>query len=257
MRWIYLSPHFDDAVLSCGGLIFEQNRQGIQAEIWTIFAGNPPPGPLSQFAQENHSLWGLASGEETVAMRAAEDEEAAGIVGAELVHFDIPDCIYRRSPKGEYLYTGTVITPAHPADRGLPIRIRTALRSELRRDDLLVCPLALGGHVDHGLVRRAAGALHLPLLYYADVPYILNDPLTLQSTAGSLESQLYPVSEAGLQAWLRGVAAYRSQVDSLFKGEGTLREAIRAYWAGEAGTRLWRIGLTSPKSALHFTRNHV
>jgi LmbE family N-acetylglucosaminyl deacetylase len=50
MRWIYLSPHFDDAVLSCGGLIFEQARQGIPIEIWTIFAGNPPPGPLSMFA---------------------------------------------------------------------------------------------------------------------------------------------------------------------------------------------------------------
>ena len=30
MRWIYLSPHLDDAVLSCGGLIFEQSRQGLQ-----------------------------------------------------------------------------------------------------------------------------------------------------------------------------------------------------------------------------------
>ena len=241
MRWIYLSPHFDDAVLSCGGVIFEQSRQGIQTEIWTIFAGSPPPGPLSQFAHDNHSLWGLTSGEETVAMRAAEDEEAASLVGAELVHFEIPDCIYRRSPDGEYLYTETVITPAHPADRGLPIRIRTALRSELRLDDLLVCPLALGGHVDHGLVRRAAESLRLPLLYYADVPYILNNPQILDSTAGSFESQLYPVSEAGLEAWLRGVAAYQSQLDSLFKGEGTLHEAIRSYWAGEAGIRLWRI----------------
>ena len=242
MRWIYLSPHFDDAVLSCGGLIFEQNRQAIQVEIWTIFAGNPPPGPLSQFAHDNHSLWGLTSGEETVAMRTAEDEEAASIVGAELIHFDIPDCIYRRSPKGEYLYTETVIISPHRAERGLPIRIRTALRSELRQDDLLVCPLALGGHVDHSLVRQAAEALHLPLLYYADVPYILNNLQILDSTAGSLESQLYPVSEAGLETWLKGVFAYRSQLDSLFKGEGTLHEAIRSYWAGEAGIRLWRIG---------------
>ena len=113
MRWIYLSPHFDDAVLSCGGLIFEQTRQGLQTEIWTIFAGNPPPGPLSDFALQNHSLWGLTSAAETVAMRAAEDEEAASIVGAELVHFEIPDCIYRRSPEGEYLYTETVITSPH------------------------------------------------------------------------------------------------------------------------------------------------
>jgi LmbE family N-acetylglucosaminyl deacetylase len=241
VRWIYLSPHFDDAVLSCGGIIFEQTRQGIQAEIWTIFAGDPPPGPLSQFAEENHALWGLTSGEETVAMRRAEDEEASRIVGADLVHFDIPDCIYRRSPEGEFLYTETVMTSPHPVDRNLPRRVATALRSELRSDDMLVCPLALGGHVDHRLVRRAAESLRRPLLGYADVPYILNNPQTLEPVIGSLESQLYPVSETGLDAWLRGVAAYRSQVPSLFYGEGTLEDAIRSYWAGQGGIRLWQI----------------
>jgi len=39
MRWIYLSPHFDDAVLSCGGLIFDQTCGGTAVEIWTVFAG--------------------------------------------------------------------------------------------------------------------------------------------------------------------------------------------------------------------------
>jgi LmbE family N-acetylglucosaminyl deacetylase len=33
MRWIYLSPHFDDAVLSCGGLIFDQAQAGTPVEI--------------------------------------------------------------------------------------------------------------------------------------------------------------------------------------------------------------------------------
>jgi LmbE family N-acetylglucosaminyl deacetylase len=240
MRWIYLSPHFDDAVLSCGGLIFKQNRQGIQVEIWTVLAGDPPPGPLSEFARENHALWGVTSGEETVAMRKVEDEQAASIVGADLVHFDIPDCIYRRSPKGEFLYTETVITSPHAADRRLPARIAATLRSELRKDDLLVCPLALGGHVDHLLVRQAAESLRRRLLYYADVPYILNNPQTLEPAITSLASHLYPLPETALEVWLEGVTAYRSQVDSLFKGPGTLYDAIRSYWAGQAGLRLFQ-----------------
>jgi LmbE family N-acetylglucosaminyl deacetylase len=241
MRWIYLSPHFDDAVLSCGGLIYEQTRQGIQAEIWTILAGDPPAGPLSEFARQNQALWGLSSGEETVAMRRAEDEDAANLVGAGQVHFDIPDCIYRRSPKGEYLYTETVITSPHPADGKLIKRIAMALRSELRKEDVLVCPLALGGHVDHVLVRQAAESLRWLLLYYADVPYVLNNPQILAPAITALISQLYPVSQTGLDIWLQGVAAYRSQLDSLYKGEGTLFDAIRSYWAAECGLRLWRI----------------
>jgi LmbE family N-acetylglucosaminyl deacetylase len=239
MRWITLSPHFDDAALSCGGLIFEQSRQGLSTEIWTIMAGDPPPGPLSEFAMQNHALWGLTSGEQVVDMRRAEDEAAAGILGAQLVQLDIPDCIYRRSPNGAWLYTETVMTAPLPADRRLPERIAAALRSELRKEDVLLCPLALGGHVDHILVRQAAESLRRPLLYYADIPYVLNDPGTLPPAVTTLVSQLYPVSETGLAAWLEGVAAYKSQVDSLFKGQGSLFDAIRTYWAREGGIRLW------------------
>jgi hypothetical protein len=47
------------------------------------------------------------------------------------------------------------------------------------------------------------------------------------------------VSETSLDAWLRAVAAYRSQLDSLFKGTGSLSDAIRSFYAGEAGIRLW------------------
>jgi LmbE family N-acetylglucosaminyl deacetylase len=240
MRWIYLSPHFDDAVLSCGGLIFEQASRGIPVEIWTILAGDPPAGPLSEFALYNHSLWGTTGAGETLAMRRTEDEEAACLVGADLLHIEIPDCIYRRSLEGEFLYTETVMTLPHPADHELPGRIAGVLRFELMKDDVLVCPLALGGHVDHILVRQAAELLQRPLLYYADIPYVLNYHQALEPAVSLLESSFYPVSETGLDAWLAGVAAYRSQVDSLFKGEGTLYDAIRSYWSAGSGIRLWQ-----------------
>jgi LmbE family N-acetylglucosaminyl deacetylase len=241
MRWIYLSPHFDDAVLSCGGLIYEQSRQGDQVEIWTIFAGDPPAGPLSEFARQNHALWGISDDDQVVAIRRKEDQDAAAIVGAGLVHFDFPDCIYRRSPKGAYLYTETVLAKPHPSDLRLLGRIAAALRTRMRQKDALLCPLGLGGHVDHVLVRRAAETLPRPLLYYADIPYVLNDPGTLQAAITSFASQVYQVSETGLDAWLQAVAAYRSQLDSLFKGTGSLSDAIRSHWAGEAGLRLWRV----------------
>ena len=241
MRWIYLSPHFDDAVLSCGGLIFDQRQAGEEVEIWTIFAGDPPPGPLSDFASVNHKLWGVTSGEEVVSMRKAEDETAAVIVGAGCVHFSIPDCIYRRSPEGAYLYTESVFTAVHPADKYLHRRIAAALKSELEPTDVVVCPLTLGGHVDHILARRAAEFLHRPLRYYADIPYLLSSPDALDPAVRLLESQTYPVSLEGVEAWLAGVAAYKSQVDSLYHGDGTLFEAIRGYCERENGLRLWNL----------------
>jgi LmbE family N-acetylglucosaminyl deacetylase len=241
MRWIYISPHFDDAVLSCGGLIYEQARQGLPVEIWTIFAGDPP-GPLSVFALKIHALWGTGDGPETIALRKTEDENAAACVGADVVRFDFADCIYRIAPDGSYLYPESVFVPAHALDQDLPEWIASAVASELLPEDVLVCPLALGGHIDHVLARQAIESLHRPRLYYADIPYIFNYPNSLDPAIAAMRSDSFDVSEAGLKAWLEGVESYASQISSLYKGEGTLYDAIRAYCENRHGTLLWRAG---------------
>ncbi|MBI4730702.1 MAG: PIG-L family deacetylase [Chloroflexi bacterium] len=240
MRWIYVSPHFDDAVLSCGGLIYEQARQGLPVEIWTVCAGDPPPGPLSPLAQAIHQVWGTGSAAETVALRQEEDRAAASIVGAEICHFSIADCIYRRSQEGNLLYTEDVFAARHPLEAGLDAEIAAALKKNLRPDDLLLCPLTIGGHLDHVLTRDAVESLGSPLHYYADIPYLLDHPEALEPATKDLHADLFPVTEAGLSAWLDGIAAYKSQMKILFEAEEKMREAVRIFWADKRGTRLWR-----------------
>ena len=92
MRWIYLSTHLDDAVLSAGGLIYEQTKAGDPVEIWTFMAGAPSDTEYSPFAQLLHQQWGFSSAEETVRSRREEDKTAASLVGATTVHFDFLDC---------------------------------------------------------------------------------------------------------------------------------------------------------------------
>jgi LmbE family N-acetylglucosaminyl deacetylase len=94
MTWIYLSPHFDDIALSCGGQVWEQAQAGQAVSIWTICGGEPPDGPLSAFAQEHHERWG--TGRQAVAARREEDIAACKILSAAYRHFDLPDCLYRR-----------------------------------------------------------------------------------------------------------------------------------------------------------------
>ena len=134
MRWIYISPHLDDAVLSTGGFLYEQAQAGIPVEIWTIVCGFPPPGELTPFAQVMHFQWGTGTAEETVNLRRAEDLEAARIVGAKTVHFDIPDCIYRRGPDGEPLYLDIFVQP-HEAEAQLPDQIAQTIAPHLQADD--------------------------------------------------------------------------------------------------------------------------
>jgi LmbE family N-acetylglucosaminyl deacetylase len=159
MRWIYLSPHYDDAIFSCGGLIWEQVRAGETVEIWTIFSGNPPPGPLSAYALEHHERWGVA--DSLIALRRTEDQAACAAVGAAARYYDLPDCIYRRLPNGEALIKGRsdLFGTGHPDEAALISFITKLLDENLQPADRLVCPLTVGGHVDHRVVRSAVEAL--------------------------------------------------------------------------------------------------
>jgi LmbE family N-acetylglucosaminyl deacetylase len=242
MRWIYISPHFDDAVLSCGGLIWEQTRKNIPVEAWTVCAGDPPAGPLTPQAEKIHREWGTSRATETVALRRAEDKTALQNVGAAWHHFTVPDCIYRRSPEGEALYPDRYTGPRHPAEAGLPAEIAASLSKELLPDDRLVCPLTVGGHLDHVLVRDAAEKLGRPLWYYAEIPYLLDYPQALGPVASGLEEIIEPISEDGLDVWLEGISAYASQVPALFKSDDFMRARMRSYWKTCHGVRLWHPG---------------
>ena len=239
MRWIYLSPHFDDAVLSYGGLIFEQARQNLQVEIWTIFAGDAPAGPLSPLALRCHVEWGIPDVHALVAARREEDQAAAAIVGAEIAHFGLPDCIYRRSANGEPLYPDEVFVPFHPFEQGLDADIAAALAAELEPQDILVSPLAIGDHVDHRLARLAAERLDRPLRYYADIPYVIRRPDMLAPATQEMASDLYSVSEEGLHAWLSGAAAYQTQMVLLFETENKMRTSLCADWETRHGICLF------------------
>lgn len=238
MRWVYLSPHLDDAVLSAGGLIYEQTRAGAQVEIWTLMCGFPPEGELSPFAQALHKQWNTASAAETIRIRRAEDVKAAGLVGATTVHFDFLDCIYRRGNNGEWLYAD-IYVPLHAGEADLPQRIAVAIRARLAPDDKLVCQFAIGPHIDHLIVRQAAESLGKPLQYDADIPYLFNFPEQLPEMTANRKEQLHPISGPGLKAWGDGIAAYDSQLSMLFENPAKMREAIAEYRDSTGGARLW------------------
>lgn len=238
MRWIYISPHLDDAVLSAGGFIYEQTQVGIPVEIWTIVCGYPPPGELTLRAQVEHYQWGTGTAKETIDLRRAEDLQAASIVGAKAVHFDVPDCIYRRGPDGEGLYLDIFVQP-HKAEAYLPDQIAETITPRLRADDQVICQLGIGGHVDHILVRQAAERLNRPLWYAADVPYLFKQPEELTPQVAGMKESLHTITEAGLKVWVEAVLAYRSQLSPLFESPGMIEEQIRAYCSQQEGLRLW------------------
>jgi LmbE family N-acetylglucosaminyl deacetylase len=243
MRWIYLSPHLDDAALSAGGLIYEQSQAGIPVEIWSFMCGYAPEADVSPFAELLHRRWGFSSAEETTRMRREEDRKAAAILGAKVVHFDFLDCIYRRGPHGEWLYS-EISVPPHSQDAKIPSQIAAAISSRLQSDDVLVCQLSVGSHVDHVLVRQAAELLGRSLRYDIDVPYIFYKPEEFGAKSAGMEASVNPVTETGLKSWKEAVLAYKSQIPVLGEAFDTPEKAqasIQSYWAECGGIRLLQL----------------
>jgi LmbE family N-acetylglucosaminyl deacetylase len=263
MDWIYLSPHFDDVVFSCGGLLWEQAQAGDTVNIWTVCAGEPLPGAFSSFAQMHHKRW--ESGEQAVAFRKLEDLLACQRVGAAYHYLPVPDCIYRRAGENyfrkkparkapptakdpqpdqpdQHLYTSlpAILGPLRPEEDGLVGQVSAELSRTLPPASQLVCPLALGGHADHRLTRRAAQALGRPLWYYADFPYVLKSSSQLEELKSSgWQSTTHPISPAGLAAWYQAMLAHKSQLSTFWEDLEALRSALEGYIAQNGGATLW------------------
>jgi LmbE family N-acetylglucosaminyl deacetylase len=240
MRWIYISPHLDDAVLSAGGLIYNQTRVGKDVEIWTLLCGFPPTEELSPFAQMLHYQWGIPEGAaaEMITARRAEDDKAASIIGAKTVHFDFLDCIYRRGKNGDWLYSN-VFVPPHEDEEDLPARMAESISARLKPTDQLVCQLGLGSHLDHVLVRRAVELLRRPVLYDMDIPYLFNFPDELAPRTAGMKPKTHRITDSGLRSWQEAIAAYESQFSGLFDSPEVMRAQIQQYWSEYIGIRLW------------------
>lgn len=243
---IYLSPHLDDAVLSCGGRIWQQVQAGGRVLVVTVFAGPPAPGaPLSPFAQELHARWGHPA--DAVARRQEEDRAALAPLGAQAVHWPYADCIYRQAPDGRFLYASeeALWGKIQPEEEGLVAELAARLEAlPLQPDGRIYAPLGVGHHVDHQIVHQAAAASGHVLTGYEDYPYA-QDPQAVRSVLenGRWEADLVWLSEQALKAKIAAIACYRSQLSTFWADEAGMAAAVRAFarqtGGGQPAERYW------------------
>lgn len=235
-RAIFLSPHFDDAVLSCGGLIRRQVLSGTPVLVVTVFAGEPQHVELSAYATQIHSRWGNATHPTTV--RRKEDRSAMNLLGAEYLHLAYADAIYRFS-QDSFVYSSDqeLFGPIHPSEATLVSRLAAMVAGLPTSQDVTVyAPLAVGNHVDHQLVRDSLLSLQAgssQIVFYEDYPYVdkpgaLTDALRMLGTQ-EWESELQLLDEACLKAKIAAIAAYQSQMATLFEGDKTMALRVREY----------------------------
>ncbi|MCB0217223.1 MAG: PIG-L family deacetylase [Caldilineae bacterium] len=279
MSQVFLSPHLDDAPLSCGGYIHQLASAGQRVLVVTVCAGDPPAGPLSDYALSLHARWGQPADRartvaaEMIAERRAEDRAALERLGAEALHLDLPDVIYRRDARGAWLVDddAALFAGYRPADAGtvdaLAERILEIAAERLAPESAggqarpasqgLYIPLGIGDHADHHLVRRAAEraierdpGLARTCFYYEDYPYAadearLSAAIAHEAATATWQARRMRLAAEDLDARIASVACYASQISSFWSDLAAMDAELRAFAArrgGKAGPAevLWR-----------------
>lgn len=162
-RILFISPHLDDAVLSCGAHILQLVQSGFKVLIATVFtrSGNNTKDVELYLKRKN------------------DDFAAAQLLDAQVLHLDFTDAPFRSK---QYQDFSSILFHHHLQKSEKPFIELLARRLQ----ELLIefpaeqvwFPLGVGGHVDHHLVFESSKLLWnspIQFNYYEDLPYALLD----------------------------------------------------------------------------------
>jgi LmbE family N-acetylglucosaminyl deacetylase len=172
-RALVLSPHPDDAVLSCWSVL----TGSADTLVLNLFAGVPPAGTaLTSWDR----ITGAADARARALERVAEDRDALGAAGCGSANLDFPNDELWSTSRDYWTLPAKLLNRVAPhvlAARRRRQRLRLLMPAVLEHvtpEVEIYAPAAVGGHADHRLARdiawdllRRGRAVH----FYADQPY--------------------------------------------------------------------------------------
>ncbi|MGW2014831.1 PIG-L deacetylase family protein [Streptomyces sp. NPDC001927] len=244
---IALSPHLDDAVLSCGALLLHARERAPVTVVSFFTEAAPPPYTLSgrQYLRQT----GATDAEELYAARQDEDRAVMAELGVAWSHLGLVDGLFRRR-SGRSPHVGGLAGRLPEIDHVYPTYRLHLSRGRVSRHDaktlnaatqviaallppgrgLVLAPQGVGGHADHVLVRTAAERSGQRVAYYSDFPY--NQRHRPDPAFTARHDFVTCAWEEGLAEKQELIRGYRTQADALFP-EGAIPLAPEVYLLAE------------------------
>ena len=229
---LFVSPHLDDVVFSCGGTLAAMATQGWRTVMATCFTATVLP--VGGFALACQLDKGLGPEVDYMALRREEDRAAGEILGVgELRWLDLAEAPHRGYASAPALFD-TVL-----ADDEVwrPLSERLAALMAAVGPTQIFAPQGLGGHVDHRQTIRAVQEVagSVPVAWYRDTPYAIRNPAA-KPFVKAPEAATVPI-DRWLDVKIRSACAYASQIGFQFGGADGVSAALTAFTATEGGER--------------------
>lgn len=213
--FVFLSPHLDDAVFSCGLLLAKLRKLNKKVKVITIFSDctSSPKTPQSKLFLEQ---CGFVNGKKLFAERRLEDQLASKTLGFTPVHLNFIDAAWRLNDKNKPVYRSSDIQfsgKVSAYDTHLKPKIINKLKNVINPTEKCVvfAPFGEGGHVDHVLVRNIASEMFSGVFLWSDFPYNLHS----KKNNTNADIILYP-KPSDFKIKEISILAYKTQISSIF-----------------------------------------
>ncbi len=250
---LFVSPHFDDGILSCGGTLNQLVKAGHAVTVMTmmggLFDGVLPNTPI---LADLHQRW--QAGGNPLLTRQLEDAHALRTIGADCLHIPLTDCVYRLvNDRALYPSEESLFGEVHPDDYAPAFLSRVSI-PRADAPTVVYIPLAVGHHVDHQIVRDWGLRLprnqpdQLSIRFYAEYPYLnaekaIDDALSALGIALIAENVI--LSERDIRAKVNAIACYSSQISTFWKSldamEADVRQSSTHPQTGDYVERFWKM----------------
>lgn len=215
-KFIFISPHYDDAIGSCGCLIDLLSKKNYNVDVLTVFS-QQYIGDKSKLAQDFLEFCGLEDG---VIERKMENQKACSYLHANIIDFPFYDAIYRKDTHGNWLYTSfmELFGQVNEQDKLLFQALVKKIQCQyISKESYLFFPSAKGGHVDHKIVKQLGFFLKnmgYNIIFYDEFSYNNN---YFYMTGLEKKKILFSFDE--LYTKINAVKFYKSQHSILFQNK--------------------------------------
>lgn len=238
---LFISPHLDDAVFSCGGTFAKLAAENWRAMLCTIFTKSVPnPKNFALACQLDKNL---APEIDYMKLRRSEDFRAARILNAaEVLHLNFAEAPHRSYESAPELFAGV----KSGDEIWKAIAEHLDLLNEIHQPTIVFAPQGLGRHCDHLQTIAAVRAVFTSAqtIWYRDTPYAIRQPEAVYSA--ELPAPLIEIGvdiNAFLESKIEACACYETQIDFQFGGKTAMRVALDSFHRREAQRRREKFSL--------------
>lgn len=228
----FISPHLDDAVFSAGNLLLRLVSKTSITLITVFTEGSSFPYTLS--AKVFLKKCGYKNALDLFKDRRTEDLAVCGELKAKSVHLGMVDASFRKKNSESYgvKFIGSLVpelTHVYPIyrlhivsgkisreDKAVLSEVEAKLRafSEIKKGGFVFCPIGIGRHVDHIIVRDVCQKLFPRLICWEDFPYNLEKKKKADDIS-KISLGLLDISGAG-NGKIKLMSFYKSQIKPMF-----------------------------------------